>query len=282
MIVGAQKSGTSSLLAYLAQDDDLVKHRHSETEAFLCADADDAVRARIDAEYSDEPGLRIAKHATLMYHPDGLERLLRLYPDCQLAVVLRNPVERAYSSYWYRRGLGRETEPTFEDALRADRDRAGDYRSTGGQVGYVRHGLYALHLEPLLARDDVGALHVHTFEDLTSDPAAVCRTLAQGLGSTADFSTLSVAAHNTAGRSRMPALSRWLNTDTRSKAAVRAVLPDRLTSGLARRLRRSTRASFRPPPMRPDTRTALLELFAPDVERLATLIDRPDVRRWLA
>lgn len=282
MIVGAQKSGTSSLLAYLGQGDGLVRHAHSEIESFL-ADASDAdVRAQVDAEFPDEAGQRVAKHATLMYHADGLNRLLQLYPGCHLAVVLRNPVERAYSSYWYRRGLGREAEPTFEQALAADSGRAGDYRISGGRVGYISHGLYAHHLAPLLARDDLAALHVYTFEQLTGDPAAVCRDLARAMGAAAGFEDLAVAAHNTAGRSRLPVLSRWLNNDTRSKAALRAVVPGRIASGVARRLRRSTRAAFRPPPIDGDTRAALLEEFAPDVERLACLLDRPDIRRWLA
>ena len=50
-------------------------------------------------------------NATLMYFPRAPERVLNYNPDIKLIAVLRNPIDRALSSYWYARKLGYEPRP---------------------------------------------------------------------------------------------------------------------------------------------------------------------------
>ncbi len=283
MIIGAQKSGTSSLLSYLGEGSGLSRHIPPEVGVFLSEATDDEVTATLELAYPQgDRGLRIAKYATLMYHPEGLARLMRLHPECHLTVVLRNPLDRAYSSYWFRRGRGLEPELSFEAALAADRDRIGDYRSPNGRVGYIEHGLYASHLAPLYAQQRLPGLHVYTLEDLKTNPTAVCTDLAAKIGSSATFDHLAAAPRNVAGRSRAPALSRWLNGNTSSKAALRAILPSGVASAVARRARRSTKVPFKPPAMSEDTRASLIPLFAADIKHLAELTNKPAVLNWLS
>ena len=57
-----------------------------------------------------------------LFHPLAAERLARDFPDVRIIVVLRDPVERAYSHFKERTHHGGETL-SFEDALAAEEDR---------------------------------------------------------------------------------------------------------------------------------------------------------------
>ena len=57
-----------------------------------------------------------------LFHPLAAERLARDFPEVRIIVVLRDPVERAYSHFKERTHHGGETL-SFEDALAAEEDR---------------------------------------------------------------------------------------------------------------------------------------------------------------
>lgn len=57
-----------------------------------------------------------------LFHPLAAERLAHDYPDVRIIVVLRDPVERAYSHFKERTHHGGETL-SFEEALDAEADR---------------------------------------------------------------------------------------------------------------------------------------------------------------
>ncbi len=104
------------------------------------------------------------------YHPHAATRLARDLPDVKVVVMLRDPVERAYSAYKHERARGFETEPfaralALEDErveadlerMRADPDHAG---FSHRHHSYRRRGQYAEQLQrfvDLLGRD---RLHV--------------------------------------------------------------------------------------------------------------------------
>src|SRR5207245_1011448 len=59
-----------------------------------------------------------------MFNREAPERMARLLPKARLIAVLRNPVDRAYSHYWFARAWGAENR-TFEEAVFADPDPKG-------------------------------------------------------------------------------------------------------------------------------------------------------------
>ena len=94
-----------------------------------------------------------------MFHPLAAERIFRDLPGAKLLVLLRDPVERAYSAHAHEVAWGFETEP-FEQALSLEADRlAGEVERILADPGYVsfshRHhayrarGQYAEQLERL-------------------------------------------------------------------------------------------------------------------------------------
>ena len=92
-----------------------------------------------------------------LFHPEAATRIREsLGPDVRFMVSLRDPVERAWSSYLYMRkhGIG---PSTFAEALRT-------------RPELVEHGRYATGLDRFLGHYPKEQIHVALFDDLARDP----------------------------------------------------------------------------------------------------------------
>jgi Sulfotransferase domain len=118
-----------------------------------------------------------------LFHPAVPERVAATIPSVRLVVLLRDPVDRAYSHYRKMRRMSLE-RLSFEDALDAEKDRlAGEeerlladprYRSNHHRRhAYVGRGLYADQLERWLTHFPRGQLLVLRAEDFFERPADI-------------------------------------------------------------------------------------------------------------
>jgi hypothetical protein len=118
-----------------------------------------------------------------MFHPLAPERIARDLPGVRLLVLLRDPVERAYSGHAHEVAHGFETE-SFEAALELEPARlAGqaeriaadpDYFSYSHQHhSYIARGQYVDQLERLERHFGRDRLHVVDSGDFFTDPEAV-------------------------------------------------------------------------------------------------------------
>ena len=98
-------------------------------------------------------------------------------PDARLLVLLRDPVQRAYSHFQHNRRRGLETLG-FSDALAAEPERLlegnWDERRSSVQVySYRARGRYAEQLRRWYELFDPSQIHVLQSESLFADPVAV-------------------------------------------------------------------------------------------------------------
>ena len=118
-----------------------------------------------------------------MLHPLAGARIARDLPDVKLLVLVRDPVERAYSAHAHEIARGYEGEP-FERALELEPERlAGEVGADGRRPqlpqprlqhqAYVHRGQYADQLERLEALVGRDRLHVIDSGDFFRDPAPV-------------------------------------------------------------------------------------------------------------
>jgi hypothetical protein len=127
-----------------------------------------------------------------MFHPLAPERVKRNLPDVKLLVLLRDPVERAFSSHAYSVVAGCETE-SFERAIELEETRlAGEAEKIVADPTYDslshRHHSYRVRgeyidqierLEELFGRERI---HVVESSDFFADPAPVYRGVLEFLG----------------------------------------------------------------------------------------------------
>jgi hypothetical protein len=104
----------------------------------------------------DARGICLTPSPTYLHAPKAPSRIAAMFPDVRLIVLLRNPVERAFSHYWKARNVDYEELETFEDALEAEPERLSACRSDDFEnsarhlYSYIDRGRYANHLEPWL------------------------------------------------------------------------------------------------------------------------------------
>jgi hypothetical protein len=118
-----------------------------------------------------------------LYHPHAPHRARQVVPDAQLIVLLRDPVDRAYSHHKERQRNG--TEPlSFEEALAAESGRlAGEsdrihrdptYVSLAHEhQSYVSQGIYLPQMQAWMSEYPRDRFCVIRSEDLFADPGGV-------------------------------------------------------------------------------------------------------------
>lgn len=283
MIVGAQKAGTSSLHRYLGQHPSVVTHDQLEMTYFV---RDREHRLPYNEVYGRyfpaDPGddrVLLAKSVGVMFLPRALERLRRHNPACRALVSLRNPVDRAYSAYWYQRRKGWETARTFEEALALEDERVEAGGKEGVHCTYLRRGRYAEQLERLTERLGGDRWRAVLLEDLRERPIATNRRLFEFLGLDTEFEPTTDRRHNPAAAPRSKLLARLAIAENPVKRALRLFLPYPVKRLLRRAVEAVNETEFRPPPMDPGTRELLTEHFRPHNRRLEEILGR-DLSAW--
>lgn len=192
LLIGAKRAGTTTLYHALVRHPDVAilfpRPANIKSPHYL-----DLEHARGSRWYRSHfpllrpPGLSrpVAGDADpyALYHPVAPRWAHEEAPDARILVLLRDPVERAFSHWWDRTKAGIETLP-FADAIAAEEERlAGEEerlladpetpRPAHEHWSYVDRGRYARQLARWLAVYPAGQLLVARSEDLYRRPADV-------------------------------------------------------------------------------------------------------------
>jgi hypothetical protein len=192
LIIGAQKSGTSALYYYLQQHPLVVK-KASETRFFDCNFSKGVGWYKAQYPERKSPKQLIGdKSPFYLFHPDVSQRVFSLYPKVKIIIILRNPVDRAYSHYWLTVRGGHETL-SFEEALKAEYQRTKglkekvvhdllDSAHTLRRYSYSQRGLYAEQIKPWLSLFPKEQILILSLNDLMANQKAVMEETFSFLG----------------------------------------------------------------------------------------------------
>lgn len=266
LIAGAAKAGTTSLYEYLRQHPDVFMSPLKEPgyywpEAPTLEDAPIRTREQYEALFANAQHERAIGEATPRYlqSPTAAERIRRDIPDARIIVSLRNPADRAYSSFLGRLRGGREHR-SVEEAMRPD-----SY--------YFATSLYYEALQRFYQRFE--HIKVVLFDDLRTDTRAVMRDLYTFLDVDPDFQP-ELGIHNRAAVPRSLTLNALFIKTT---DALRRVSPRFLRGrNLTPRLHPLLLGPATPLP--PAIRKQMLDEFRDDIEKTSSLIGR-DLSFWL-
>ncbi len=123
MIIGTQKGGTTSLYRYLAKHPDINPNYVVKELSYF---DEDYSRGKIWYR-SNFPKKRSGKlyfegTTHYLYNPLVPKRVKQMLPNVKVIALLRNPIDRAYSSYKHQVRAGRESL-SFEDAIESESKR---------------------------------------------------------------------------------------------------------------------------------------------------------------
>lgn len=262
LIIGAPKAGTSALSVYLSEHPDVWFARWKEVNFFNVY-----YERGIDwyrRQFAGATAERAVGEATplYMYGRPVVERMASVLPDAKLIVVLRDPVDRAYSQYWWERAALSETR-SFEEAVRAEL--RGERSSTFPR--YLGGGSYRSHLEEVCRHFPRESLFVVVMEEMQERPSVVYREVCRFLGIDDAFTPASLGAEI-----NPPYRVRWLWV-RRLMFLLRA---HRWPRRLARTIESWNRTEFRYPQMDEALRTELGTVFAKPNAALAEWLGRSE------
>ena len=188
-IVGAVKSGTTSLYAYLKQHPDIFFPEMKEPHFFTRPVPSEAQRHLITFVGDEESYLRLYRRAcgrrfrgdaspSYLWSAEAAAGIAAASPEARIIVILRDPIERAYAQYLMDYSDGAVDRPFFE-ALQIDWGRPD--KGWGVSQLYVELGLYTEQIRryrTLFGRERVLVL---LLEDLKKDAHAVLARIARFL-----------------------------------------------------------------------------------------------------
>ena len=293
LIIGAAKAGTYALHAHFARHPEVfmcaIKEPHyfafgaenGETDPARKVPVHSWIRSReaYVRLFAKRRGAQMAGESSVsyLYIPGTAERIFEFNPKMKLIVSLRNPVDRAYSSFNYAKSYGIEPLNTLAEGLDAEQTRIQDDGSI--LLRYRDLGLYSRQLAryyDVFPRDQ---LKVILYDDFVESPSRVVRELYEFIGVTTNFEPDPNLRSNVTKRpdDENP-LHRFISGEHLVRSVVRRLLP----MSARTRLRETVRDVLfdPPPPLGMDDRRELQELFRDDIRELETLLGR-NLSVWL-
>jgi hypothetical protein len=270
--VGPQRAGTSWLHANLEHHPELLLPRPPIKETFFFD------------RYHDRGGAWYLKHFDVAKRPDALlgefgpsyfddpavvERVQDASPRCRIVVSVRDPVERAFSSFVHHLSRGRVAND-FDAATRA-------------LPRILEAGHYAAHVPRWQRAFGAERVHFVVLDDVRSDPRRVLVELCRFLAVPPVDPVAPEERVNPAWIPRHPRLEKVRSTLHRM-ARERHLYPllraGRALSRTLPGLGRAGRAAAEHPALTPAQRERLEQLYAPDVRYLEALLGR-SLAHWL-
>jgi hypothetical protein len=279
LIAGAARSGTTSLYHWLRQHPDVFMPANKEPSYFVhkygVADWD-AYLKLFDAGKSKKV---IGEASTpYMSAPESPAWIRRVLGDIRIIILLRNPIERAWSLYCWMVMEGYERLPSLEQALVEEEQRFSDpsFHDHNPQYFwnymYYRSGLYCHQVEKYLHLFGRDRVRVYLFDDLAERAAEVYSDACRFLGVDPSFEPTLVAQNAskaprfTGVQFRLRRLRRALSSRRGSASALQRSMASALMAANVRCGRQNG--------LRPATVEGLKARYADDVRRLEGVIGR--------
>lgn len=194
LIIGAQRCGTTSLYQYLGQHPQVASPLGKELQFFSTHHRRGVpwYRAHFPVVAPGSGVLTFEATPYYLFHPRAASRAAAVIPDARLIVLVRNPVDRAWSHHRHSvrlgvEGLGFEEALAREpERLRGEEDRLladpGYASQRHRAFSYVARGRYAEQLEVWLRHFPRDQILVVRSEDLYLEPGLTYAQVLDFLG----------------------------------------------------------------------------------------------------
>jgi hypothetical protein len=292
LVIGAAKSGTTSLHQYLRQHPQIYMSRLKETN-FFAFDSDrpdfggpdgdvfnrDCVcrmedYVRLFDGRTDE--IAVGESSPRYLGAEGAAgRIKRCIPDARLIAILRHPADRAFSAFAMRQRDGWEPCATLDEAI-ADEPRRIEERWGSGI--YLRPGFYAKLLQPYFEHFHRDQIRIYLYDEFATAPDALLEDLFGFLGVDRRFRPGTAQKLNASGIIKNPVMRLiWTKTHPLQRT-IRPLLPKTAREGVSRFFLGLEKVRL---PFPPEQRERLTNFYRDDIRQLEKLIGR-DLSIWLA
>ena len=291
LIIGAAKAGTSSLYYYLQQHPQIYMSPLKEPKFFalkgkkLNFQGPDKVIVNRTSVNTFEAYEQLFQDATnevaigeaspiYLYSKCAAENIKTYKPSAKLIVVLRDPVDRAFSSFSHLIREGYETL-TFAEALQEEPIRIA--HNWAPLWHYKEKGYYYRQLKRYFDRFSRDNIKIYLFEDLLEDSQSVVKNIFQFLDVEENFIP-DMTKQNISGVPKNRFIHSLFTRDNLVKTALKPLFPHQ-----KRKQIRSTITEYNmrdKPRLSMEVREDLIDIYRADILQLQDLIQR-DLSKWL-
>ena len=182
-VVGAQKTGSTTVFNWLKSTGAFNAHSQPEMSFFMLKHEYELGYKKAFKDYFEDGDERpvLAKHAMAAYDKETLLRIKSQNPEVRVIFIMRHPIERAYSAFWYARKMGWEHLKSFSEAIDAESSRLTSYIENRN-LCYLYNSRYEIHVDRIIdifGRDRVLLL---TEKDIRKGEASVVRLVDAFIG----------------------------------------------------------------------------------------------------
>jgi hypothetical protein len=294
LLAGAAKSGTTALYYHLKGHPDIFLSPVKEP-CFFSAQILHLPQKGIGDErkffiktfedycklFADAGGKKAVGEAsadTLYYYEKTIPVIKKFLGDPGIIILLRNPVERAYSAYLHLVRDNRESL-SFEDGL--EQEEARMRQDWQCMWHYKNRGMYYCQVKAFM--EAFNRVMVFLYDDFKKDPLAIIRQACEFLGVENDYQPADTAArYNVSGIPRFKTLNNIFLMKNIVQRTLRNAGSFILTDDGWVKLRENLRARlYVKASMKPETRAYLQGVFREDILKLQDLLDK-DLGPWLS
>ena len=291
LVVGSAKSGTTSLFNYLTQHSDIYIPEVKECRFFSQLQKN---YKGLGAEFFPNSGITderdyfelFSGHENkvcgeisndyLYYYEKSIKNILKyLSNKIKIVIILRNPIDRAYSNYMHHIRDGWENI-SFEQALDDENSRIEE--NWGWSYHYVRTGMYYYQVKAYL--ENFQHTKIYLFEELKSKEIFLNK-LYTFLEIRSNKELKDYKEYNVSGYPRNKLIHNLLNKDNAIKKIIKpvaySILPKDSVQKFVLNIKKNNLINV---PMKNDTRNKLKYIFEDDISKLSNLIEM-DLSHWL-
>lgn len=290
-VIGAGRSGTTSLHRYLSQHPQLFLGPKNPSYFYACDLAGTPLEGSPealppyfvrDAEkyrnlFAEAPAGILTGDVSPVYLASTrvAGRIARHNPDAKLIALLRNPVDRVFSRYVARHRDGLERTPTFEELV--ERELRVPILCDDAHASYLPGGMTSHFLQTyfdVFPRENIA---IYFYEDFAADTAGIMGRICRFLGVADDFPFDVSKIHNRGGgRIKNRGVAKlWAASET-LRRGLRPLLPKKFRDGAFRQVTAQTERVS----LRPETRDRLIGVYSEDIGRLEKMTGR-DLSAWM-
>jgi hypothetical protein len=300
LIVGAAKSGTTSLCAYLEQHPQIFISPDKEPNFFAFegltlpsfsgpANTNKLYKTLYQYSVTDINSYQALfkngfQHKAIgegsvryLYFPQTAERIKKYIPDVRLIVILRNPIDRLYSHYLMMREMYQLEPLGLMQALEQENERINN--NWGWDWHYVKVGMYYQQLKRYLDLFDRESIKVFLYEDFCQNPVQVVQEVCRHIGVDDNFvPDISQRSKVATCFSKSYQINYLLNQPNPMQSTLRCLLPQSIYKRVISYGNRLNRTPV--VPMASNIRNHLQGVFKEDILQLQDSISR-DLSAWI-
>jgi len=291
IIIGAAKSGTTSLFRHLGRHEGISLPDIKEPEYYAYGtrglpspDFKDTVEDRdhYGTLFNGRKEGTITGEASpaYLYFSHVAEELHDALPGVKLIAILRNPIDRAYSHYHNARRALTEPLGTFREAANAELKVLGrEWRVGDHPRPYLRFSLYGRQLQRYYDQFPDAQIKVISFERFAECTEEAVGEVLSFLELPADVGVdwQRVGRKNSGFTFRSIQVYKTLQPTSSFSRTLRDYIGDSLFSLVQGGVAKLNRKSI--PPLSSEVRDGLRDVFAEDVQRLKSLTGK-EFSRW--